>query len=358
MVKIVNLTNLCRLGVVSVLAVFMALFSVKSLAQQPPFVEIFTEKWPPSASELFVTLTTQTALANYLRANYGKLGELAAKQLDECLKSFKCRAKISAQAFERALAIFQNSSKSNDEKAKEFLRIIEEDLGPASSSPTGRLGIVSKYAASYSVLRLTWNRQAARYSCSKQICTCPNSSGLVPFAQSCQWTEIIGGQQYFRTGPPNCSTRTDAVDIEPEYKIYRGSKLLAIFPERRQIVSSQNGFPVIGNILGFLDLKLSAALPVTTSLPIGIAGPFYDFDPQFVPLGTSLGYTITGQSQGCGSFYDNSDVGILFNLSESVAVDADGDGRPDYYPLAEWYSKLPQLAGPVAIGAILPILLD
>ena len=139
-----------------------------------PFSEIFTEKWPPSATQTFATLTAANAVSEYLRANYGKLGELAANTLDKCLKSLACRAKVSVAALKRAYDLFNDPSLSQPQKAAAFIQAIEEDIvGSPSSAATGDLGVVASYSASLGITKLTWNRLTSVYQCVKDNWVCP-----------------------------------------------------------------------------------------------------------------------------------------------------------------------------------------
>jgi hypothetical protein len=129
--------------------------------------------------------------------------------------------------------------------------------------------------------------------------------------------------------------QTDYVDTESEYKIYRNSKLIATFEERRS-VSSGNSYS-IGGSFGPINVRLTGVVPPSALGPAGSAGPFYDFDPQNENVGTPLQYRVEARSSGCsvnhasGRPYNNSIAGVSMT-NATVILDANGDGRPDYYP--------------------------
>jgi hypothetical protein len=343
--KSMNLSFAALLLSASVLAV-----STKVYAQSP-FSETFTEKWPPSATQAFATLTDSNAISEYFRANFGKLGELAANRLDACLKSNKCRLKVSTIALARVKSIFENVSLSQDQKAKAFVQAVEDDLGVSSSAPSPQLGIVSKYSASYGVSRLTWLRQSSRISCIKDTHTCPGGQVVIA-GQLCPVIEIRGGQQYLNYVFPTISRKTDTIDTEWEYIISRNGKVLARFPEVKKVLPLSGGSTTL---FDFLNLSLAVLLPFGSSLPAGYAGPFYDLDPQFAPLSSQLTYTITAQASACGYAYDNYLVGAGRKL-ETIVVDGNLDGVPDYYPIADWENKLPHIKA--QRSAILSVLLN
>ena len=318
-----------------------------------PFSEIFTEKWPPSATQTFVTLTTANAVSEYLRATNNKLAEMAANALDKCLKSLACRAKVSAAALKRAYDLFNNSSLSPDQKASALIQAIEEDIVGSPSSPaTGDLGVVASYAASLGITKLTWNRLTSVNQCRRDYWVCPNDGFRSTTFRYCYYQETHGGQTYQYTQPATYVPETDTVASESQYIIYRNNKELARFSEVRDVQRNYSGSYTIG---GFLNLTLSTTLPVST--PEGKAGPFYDFDPQFAPLSGPLTYQVQATGSSCGIGYSNALFGSPGRFS-TIVVDANGDGRPDFYPAADWFKKLPNVAGQLATQAVTSLLLD
>ena len=168
----------------------------------------------------------------------------------------------------------------------------------------------------------------------------------------CYVQETHGGQTYQYSFPATNYPQTDTVASESQYIIYRNNKELARFSEVRDVLRNYSGSYTIG---GFLKLSLSGTLPVAT--PDGKAGPFYDLDPQFAPLSGPLSYQVQATGSTCGNGYSNSWAGSPGRFS-SIVVDANGDGRPDFYPAADWFKKLPNVAGQLATQAVIPLLLD
>ncbi|MBQ0930470.1 hypothetical protein KAK07_18220 [Ideonella sp. 4Y16] len=296
----------------------------------------FTEKWPAN-----IKIVPTNAVSEYLKANFGRIGEVAAGSLDNCLADPKCRAKMSRFGADQMYRIFTSTNKSNDQKASELLSLIENDLGGYSSTKTATLGLVASYAPSYSVARLTWERRTQRLACQKTTCTCPPYGTKVLPGTMCSWTEIIGGVRYDRNAPASCTISTDTVDNEAGYRIYRGDKLLKVFESTSQVVSGTGGIPFS---FDFLKLQLKLGIPALSDLPTGVGGPFYDYDPQFVPLGKPLTYRVEAFSDGCGMAYNNSWTGLLA-ATDTITVDGDGDGRADFFPKTAWDKKLSTLPG-------------
>src|ERR1700741_2206609 len=82
----------------------------------------WTEKYPVN-----VQINNQNFLSAYLAANFGKIGEIAAQRLDAILKDPVKQAKMAGIALQKINEIFNKPNMSEDDKAKEFLKLIEAD---------------------------------------------------------------------------------------------------------------------------------------------------------------------------------------------------------------------------------------
>jgi hypothetical protein len=151
--------------------------------------------------------------------------------------------------------------------------------------------------------------------------------------------QTIGGQQVYSSRPVSCQAPTDTLELEAGYEIYRNSKLIAVFAERRSVVSSTS-LPISGSI-GPVSINLNYTFQSTPKGDAVTAGPFYDLDPQNENIGTPLKYTVRAKGSGCGNYnpstpYNNS-FGYTLNPSAAeITIDSNGDGRPDFYPEADF----------------------
>lgn len=301
----------------------------------------WTEKWPVD-----IKITPENFVSNFLRANFGKLGEVVAKQLDDILTDPNKQAKLAQSTINKLNSIYQkylNERQSNEARArelaaKEFIAAIEEDMGTLSSAPSGALNLRAAYSAKYGVTRLSWDRVKTTASCQRFQCSCPDGSSRPAPGFLCPVTRYIGGQPYYSNEPASCQIPTDELEFEAGYEIYRNSKLIAVFNERRSTLSSTS-LPISGS-LGPVAFNLNVTFPPTGKTDKSLAGPFYDFDPQNSNFGTPLKYTIKARHGGCGNFnastpYNNQFAYALGTEGE-IVVDADGDAIPDFYPPA-WF---------------------
>lgn len=297
----------------------------------------WTEKWPVD-----IKITPENFVSTFLRANFGKVGELAAKQLDDILNDPKKQAKLAQSTINKLNSIYQkylNERQSNEERAREnaardFIAAIEEDIGTITSAPSGQLNIRAAYSAKYGVTRLIWDRVKTTAACQRFECRCPDGSSRPAPGFMCQVVQTIGGQQYYTNQPVACQIPTDQIEMEAGYEVYRNSKLIAVFNERRSTLSSTT-LPINGS-LGPFSYNLNITFPSTAKPDNSSAGPFYDFDPQNEDYGTPLRYTIKAKGSGCGNYnastpYNNSLAYAMANQGD-IIVDGDGDAIPDFYP--------------------------
>lgn len=298
----------------------------------------WTEKWP-----INVPITATNAVSEFLKAHFGKVGEIAARQLDQLLNDPKMQVKLSAAAVSQLNSLYndylarraQGEQAAQEYAAKEFIKLIEADIQfQTKTLPSGPLGLTTSYSPKYAATRLIWNRQVTRNACQKSVCICPGGSQVPNMFYSCP-----SSNGFYTT--PNCSTSTDLIDEEAEYKIYRNSTLLATFAGIR---SGAAGSSLGGSFnLGPVSVSLSATLPPTALSTPGQAQPFYDLDPQNFSVGTRTTYTVRATSQGCsapykpGYYYNNQMTGTSVNESY-LTTDSDGDGIPNSTSKFNYYS--------------------
>lgn len=292
----------------------------------------WTEKYP-----IDIKIDTSNVVATWLRANWGKIGEWAAGKLDQLLNDPAVLAKLSAKAIQKLSDLYNDPTKTPDQKAQELIAAIEEDIGSYVSTPQSGMNITVGYAANYDVVRLSWDRQKYRNYCQVETCRCPNGSTVPGAGFFCYYTQIIGGQPYQFSQPATCTYRTDTVDVEAGYDVYRNGKLIARLAEQRKTATGVS-LSSSSTFFGFMDLKLTVITPPGAVDPGGRAGPFYDYDPHNNTVGTPLSYTVQATAQQCGPGYTNYFSGGGGN-SGTVTVDGDGDGRPDYYPADVYAAK-------------------
>lgn len=312
----------------------------------------WTEKWPTN-----IQITQSNFVSEFLRANLGKLGEIAANELDAILKDPNKQAKLAKSTVDQLNKIYnkyqadklKNENQAREAAVREFTAAIEQDINwldgtpitPPISVGTGALEINSAYSAKYGVNRLTWKRIKTQASCQRQDCRCPDGSTRPGPGYFCNIQEFIGGQYYYSQRPVACTVHTDTLDLEAGYEIQRNGKTIASIAPQRSILSSTS-LPITGN-LGAFSINLSYTLPVAHRVDETRAGPFYDYDPHNENYGTALKYTIKAKIDGCGNYnqftpYWNN-FAYVSSTQSDVTIDADGDGKPDNYPRGLFFQK-------------------
>ena len=278
-----------------------------------------------------------------MKANFGKVGELAANKLQNLLNDPVSQAKLSVAAINYLKSLYANTAMSDDDKAKQFIAAIEADIGTYVSAPSGAFGVTAGFAGSYSIMRLSWNRQTQRLYCQRQTCSCQDGTVVASPANWCYGYVYVGSGQYQYTSYlPSCTFTTDTVDSESQYTVYRNDKLLATYGELRKVASGQS---LSGSFtFGFVNTSLNVVVPPAALDSSGKAGPFYDYDPYNMVLGQPLSYRVVASSAGCGAGYNNSSTGVNYGTESRIVVDADGDSRPDFYPADVLQQK--RTAGP------------
>lgn len=261
----------------------------------------WTEKYP-------VTPIVETnVISTYLKANFGKIGEIAAKRIESFLNDPVQQAKMAAKIIQYIGKLAAETHRSEDERAKELLAKIDEEIAALKAqgyvgSPTGSLNTYAAFAPSFNVMKLTW--QADRPG----PFTCQLYDSRRPFGQQIYWVDVLQ---------------------EADYRIYRNGRLIATLAgtnngagSKEQSVSySGNGF----------SLTLSVSLP---KAPQPGEVVFYDYDPYQGAMGTPLRYQVVAERQGCGAFLNNSGPAYTGRsvIQTEFYVDAGGDSIPDFVP--------------------------
>jgi hypothetical protein len=304
----------------------------------------WTEKWP-----IDVKIGGTNAVSIFLRAHFGKVGEVAAKQVDSILNNPQKQAKLAASTIrqlENIYTKYQRDRVSGEDAARQaaaqaFIAEIEADLN-IQSPPSGLLNIVASFSPKYGVTKLQWDRLVNRNSCQKFNCRCPDGSVRPGPGFECP---VLQRDGFYGSVPVTCNIVMDIVDTEAEYKIYRNAKLLATFSGAKQITSGQSFS--LKDTFGAISASLRLTLSPRSLADPGKSAPFYDFDPQNENFGVPLVYTVLAETEGCsqpyspGLFYNNQFTGWIRSQS-TINVDSDGDARPDFIPQGVFFmSRLP-----------------
>ncbi|MDC6169593.1 hypothetical protein [Paucibacter sp. XJ19-41] len=284
----------------------------------------WTEKYP-----IDIKIGQENAVSVYLRANYGKVGEIAARTLDRILNDPQMQAKMAKSAIDYLTNLHNDPSKSVDEKAAAFLKLVDEDIGGFVSAGTGSLNVVAGFAARYNVVRLSWVPSKTSSVCQKMTAACNGAS--VPPGSTCYSRELIGGQWYDRSFPAPITITNVSMMEESEYTVYRNGRKLTTLAGRR----SEQGDSNYGTDFSSWGVSFQLNLGLPKRPGIGGDSPvFYDYDPYQGTVGTPLRYEVVASANGCGPGYNNSLTGAGTVRSE-IYVDANGDAQPDFYPLDE-----------------------
>jgi hypothetical protein len=161
-------------------------FIAFALLQALPAKAQWAEKYP-----ITVPITPANSISIWLRANFGKIGDIAAKRVDDILNDPVKQAKLSAKAINYLYALYADSTKTEDEKAKAFISEIQADIASYVSTPSGSMNVIIGYSANFDVIRLNWDRQKSRNYCQKQTCTCPDGSRSPGAGYSCYTNQSL-----------------------------------------------------------------------------------------------------------------------------------------------------------------------
>jgi hypothetical protein len=267
------------------------------MAAAAPARAQWTEKYPVTP------ITEPNVVTAYLRANFGKIGEIAAKRIEKFLNDPMEQAKMAAKAVQYLEKLSRDSNRSEDDRARELVAKIDAEIAALKgqgyvSAATGPLATWAAFSPTYNVVKLTW--QADR-----------------PPSFRCQFT-----------GRFNDIIFADVLQ-EADYRIYRNGRLIAT------LAGQNNG---AGSKAQSVDYTSNGfAFTFTYSWPVKPQPGevvFYDYDPYQGQLGTPLNYRIEAQRQGCGAFANaNGPLHIGANLFRTeLTVDGDGNSIPDFIP--------------------------
>lgn len=204
------------------------------------------------------------------------------------------------------LADIINGDGTNLEKGAEITRLIEASLSEYESLQEGSLALKLKYSFEYATMKLSWQRKLETVNCREWQVTYTCQYDPYWNVDVCNW----GG--YYRN-----------VDykLEPSYNIYRvvngNSSLITSLNQNildRNVTFSTSGsdWPKI------IWEELTGEDDADPSI-----GVHYDFDSDFRPAGSTLGYRVDAN-------YDFCDKQNYW--STEVVVDGDGDGYGDFIP--------------------------
>jgi hypothetical protein len=270
------------------------------VSAQTPGYQPWTEQWPATS-----VIVSENFVSEYLRATFGKIGAVAANQLNDLLNKPSTQLKVATEVGDWIRQLNADPVLTPDEKARQFLGVAEFDFGSYASNPSGTRQIVAQFSPSLSVSRLTWNRHIARINCQRQV---------------------------------NGNLVTESWDVEARYMIYRNNKLLAQIGEQvavRPLAGAGVSFAWSESQGWRLRGSVESPNPVDTTTK---AGPFFDFDPYNLPVGTPVIYTIRSSISGCGPNTMAPGLGAQYSES-TLTFDGDGNAQPDFYPAAELATK-------------------
>ncbi|WP_431259533.1 hypothetical protein ACQ86G_04785 [Roseateles chitinivorans] len=257
----------------------------------------WTEKYPVTP------IPEQDVITAYLKANFGKIGEMAGQAIMNALKDPKMQAKMAQTAITYLEGLGKDNSRSQDDRARELIARIEAEIAILKSqgyvsAPTGPLNTTVAFSPSYNTAKLSW--QADR-----------------PAPFTCQ---LFDGRNI------------QFIDVlqEADYRIYRNGKLIAT------LAGTNNGRG--SDLLKVPTIKTNGfAITLSYSMPVKPEPGevvFYDYDPYQGQVGTPVSYRVEAQRQGCGGFYNA--VGTIYigvnTFTTQVPFDADGNSIPDFIP--------------------------
>ena len=203
-------------------------------------------------------------------------------------------------------------SLTSDQKATQLLTIAELDFGSYASTPSGQLNAYAQFSPLVSITKLVWDRHVARFNCQR---------GNIGYIKTETW------------------------DVEAEYSIYRNGKLIArIAPQVNKSASPGFSFTWTASSGWKLPSVVRPRSPIDTSTK---AGPFYDFDPYNLPIGTPVNYEIRSSISGCDAASLAPGLGAQ-TRQNYVAFDSDGNAQPDFWPAAELAARR---ASSIGIGS-------
>ena len=244
-------------------------------------------------------------------------GDLVYQKLRQTLNDEKKLPVIVGKAVEGLQAILDDDSKTDETKADEVAALIDSMLAPYESEPTGQLNLTLRHALDTGVTRLTWDRAIEVDDCSVYVLTAMYCEDDYGFYYQCGYDYVYQEKYVYK---------------QPDYYIYREvngqEKLVTKLVGDQQISSNtlfdtSNPWKTAKGIYNFynnnIDVDDSRAF-------------FYDLNADVRNAGDTLSYRIVADNNA----QQAGDCGTSEIKTSIVTADADGDGRMDYIPDAEY----------------------
>lgn len=207
--------------------------------------------------------------------------------------------------------ILDDPNRSDEEKSKAVMGLIEQSLGPYQSIPAGSLNLKLKHSIEYGVTQLSWDQKLRRDTCREAIV-------VIPFG-----TQYV--EYYFLS--------------IPTYSIYRITN-----GQSRLLTTIEGMTTFTENTFSFDPAKPDVWKAIRDiynfykNIPSGgVSGDrvlFDDLNSDYRTIGTTVSYKVVANNPQVGRYCGGAEY------HESTAVlDGNGDGRADFIPQAE-YSRI------------------
>ncbi|MDX1253444.1 MAG: hypothetical protein IDH49_14585 [Gammaproteobacteria bacterium] len=210
--------------------------------------------------------------------------------------------------------ILDDPNRSDEEKSKAVIGLIEQSMGPHQSAPAGSLNLKLKHSIEYGVTQLSWDQKLRKDKCREAVLVTNN--GIT----SIEYTEYY-------------------ILSVPAYSIYR------ITNGQSKLLTKIEGMSTYTtNTFSFNPTNLDAWKAVRDiynfykNIPSGGVGDdrvlFDDLNSDYRTIGTTASYKVVANNPKVGDYCGNPEY-----YESTAMLDSNGDGKADFIPQAE-YSRI------------------